>query len=219
LICLNGFVQVNGCASCKCLPSPPCVCGPKPLFEILCPDKIHYAGYTNVCTRINGACEWVFQQCPIVINITISSVITVADIQIVLTILGIPNDPTIQILTIVNSNGYKTYEIVIPYALKPTSLTDSQLIIKLEAALIELFKNIHVTIKVIQTGDAVIDKNALSNMASSTSSNMASSTSSNMASSTSTSTSTSVAQSSQSNGDGRLIIFMGILAILSLLML
>lgn len=198
LKCLNGYVLVNGCPTCKCAPSPPCVCGPKPLFEILCPDKKHYAGYTNICTRINGTCGWVYQQCPIVINITVPEIITLADIQLILIVLDIPIDASVEILLLSDSKGYKTYEIVIPYELKPTTLTDSQLITDLEAALVQLFESIHVTIKVVQSSDAIIENKALS-----------------MAASTSASTN----QTPQMNGDGRIIIFMGILAILALFML
>jgi hypothetical protein len=184
LICENGYNMVNGCPTCSCSPYPICKCGPKPHYQVLCPDKRNNAGYTNICTRLpNGKCGWLFKNCPIIITISVSSKVTVNVIKSTLNLIDIPSDPSIQIILLHSTvRNMISYQITIPAELLPNINFTSTVIVKSISRALTLHGDVTVTL--IQSHDAVVeDSNLFLNST----------------------------QGQSNNGNGRIIVFIGIL--------
>jgi hypothetical protein len=160
----------------------------RPQYQILCPDKIHTAGYTNVCIRLpNGECGWLFRYCPLVITINVPTIVTSVVVQSVLDLLDIPYDPSIQITLIKTTKKTETYQITIPTELLPNINVTSTYIINSFTQALTLHGES--TVALIQAHDAVVeDKNIDSSVYSLMNSTL-----------------------SAGNGDGRIFVFIGLL--------
>jgi hypothetical protein len=113
LKCANGFVSVNGCPTCGCNDQKPCECGPTPIDSaILCPDRITYQKYLDICARTDdNKCYYVQTKCPIGISVTTTKPLTEDDLIAIRIKLGATNAGDVTWEKQTNSDGTFTYTV------------------------------------------------------------------------------------------------------------